>query len=87
MSSNALRFARMHTVQSGQLAHMGLAEAARKQAEEDALTEAYLAATAPKALAYADGRMIWDRPPVKVTKVCMRERRFRYARVSFMYEV
>lgn len=77
----------MRNIRTGQLAYNPSIAAARTIAAEDRLTEAYLTATAPQALAYAGGRMIWDRPPVKVTKVCMRERRFRYARVSFSYEI
>jgi len=74
----------MHIVRTGQMAHD---PSIARTLAEDRLTEAYLEATAPKAYAYAGGRILYDRPMVKVSRVCMRERRFRYAKVTMYYEV
>lgn len=49
--------------------------------------EASLEEAAPKAYAYAGGRMLFDRALVKVSRICMRERRFRYAKITFNYDV
>jgi len=80
----------MRNIRTGQMAYQGIAESVAREralAAEDRLTEAYLDATERRPVGYALGQLIFERPPVQVTKVCMRERRFRYARVSFSYEV
>lgn len=74
----------MRIQRTGQLAHD---PSIARTLAEDRLTEAYLQATAPKAYAYAGGRMLYDRAPVKVTHICMRERRFRFAQVTAYYTV
>lgn len=69
----------MRTIRTGQMAY------------DPSIAGARLAAlatpTTPQAYAYAGGRMIYDRPEVKVSRICMRERRFRYAKVTFNYNV
>lgn len=83
----------MRTINNGMLPYMGIADsikaerAMQSEAEHDRLVEAYLEATEPKALAYAGGRMIYDRPPVEVTVHTHRAARFRWAKVSFFYSV
>jgi len=78
----------MRNIRTGQMAYDPSIAAARFAATaEDHLTEAYLDATERRPIGYALGRLLYERKPVQVTKVCMRERRFRYARVSFNYEI
>lgn len=104
MSKNAHRYPAMHVVQAGGYAPMGIMaevmaeEAARRaantpEARHEALVNAYLEATQPRAYASVAlepaGRIDFysQAKPVVVTKVCFVARRFRYAHVKMQYQL
>ena len=77
MASKSLRF-----VRNGMMAHMGIAASLAPDTPDNA----------PRAYASTGGSLgqrtdFYDRAKVQVKRIRMIERRFRYARIEFNYEV